>query len=114
MLEVDEGVLPSCAEARDGLCPFLEIIGRVALIAQPEVAEVGGCDDRRGALLAVNNAKGGVPAPEQRVYIVVEPRLVTKLEGRSGAGRYEGQDPSEPVQVLAEVRRNLEQDRAEL
>src|SRR5207248_6258309 len=57
VLEEDERVLPPFPQRLHRLDPLLEILVLVALVAQPHVAEVGGGDERRMALLRVRDAQ---------------------------------------------------------
>src|SRR4029078_1879738 len=88
----------------------------VARRAQAQVAEVRGRNERRRAIavLGVARTEGGVATAEERVDLVVEPRLVAKLERGPERRRQRRQEFREQPGVLACERRELKQDGAEL
>ena len=85
VLEVHERVPPRAAECLDLARPLREIGLGVALVAQPQVAPVGGGLHRGGRVLGVGHAEGRVGRPQPRVHRGVEPALVTELEGAAQA-----------------------------
>src|SRR6267143_3650536 len=114
VLEEDERVLPLLPQRLHRLGPVLEILRCVPLVAQPHVAEVGSGDERGMPLLRVRDAQRGVPHPQRLIYVVREPRRVTELPGAPQVRRELGEEIVQPVEVLLEVGRQLEQDRPEL
>src|SRR5437016_10284565 len=113
VLEEDERVLPPFPQRLHRLDPLLEILVLVALVAQPHVAEVGGGDERRMALLRVRDAQRRVRDPQCLVHVVRQPRRVTELQGATQVSRELGEEIVQPIQILLEVGRQLEQDRSE-
>src|SRR5437867_6474827 len=81
MLEEDEGVLPLPAELLHLPGPLLEILLRVALVAQPEVTEVRRGHERGRGLVRVRDTQRGVPFAQQLVDVVRKPGLVAELPG---------------------------------
>src|SRR5438132_7558774 len=114
VLEEDERVLPPCPQRLHRLDPLLEILVLVALVAQPHVAEVGSGDERRMPLLRVRDAQRRVPDPQCLVHVVRQPRRVTELPGAPQVSRELGEEIVQPIQILLEVGRQLEQDGPEL
>ena len=114
VLEVDEHVAARAGLARDGVGPALDVVRRVAFVAQPEIRVVGGDAHRRRQLLAVGDAQRQVPRRQPLEHLVVEPRRVTELERRADARRQLVEKRVEQREVLLQVRRQLEQQRAEL
>ena len=84
-------VAPPLADPTHGGQPAGEVLVGVAGGAQAQVAPVGRGDGRRGALVVVGHAEGGVPRAQQRVDLVGEPRGVPELEGGADVGRQQDQ-----------------------
>ena len=114
VLEVDEDLAAAGGLLANHVGPPRDVVRRVALVAQPEVAVVGGDLDRRRQLLAVGDAQRQVPRAQPAVHLVVQPRRVPELERRADARRKGVEERVEQREVLLQIRRQLEQQRAEL
>src|SRR6187549_124711 len=111
VLEIDEGLAPARRVRRDLVGPARDVGGLVALVAQAEVAVVGGLDDRRGLVARIRDAQGQVARPQALVDRILEPRGVAELEGRRHLRRQRVEERVEDVEVALQVRRQLEQQR---
>src|ERR1700752_4307667 len=69
VLEVDEHVPARRGARTDRSGPAPEVLGRVALIAKPEVGVGSGDLDRRRELLAVRHAQGDVRGLQARDHL---------------------------------------------
>jgi hypothetical protein len=66
----DEGIGPGGAGLPKLPEPLLQLILRVAGIAEPHVAKIGRRQDGRSAFLCIRNTQGGIGAAEQFVDVV--------------------------------------------
>ena len=114
MLEVDEHVGATRRSRLNRLGPPRDVVRRIPFIAQAEVGVIGRDLDRGRQLLALGHAERQVSRPQAGVDLVIEPRGVAELERRADAWRKGVQEGVEQCEVLFEVGRELEQQRAEL
>jgi hypothetical protein len=114
VLEIDEHVPARARLGGNRVGPAGDVAGRVAFVAQPEVGVVGGDPDGGGHLLAVGDAQREVPFRQPFEDLVVEPRLVTELEGGGRLRRQLVEKRVEERHVLLRIRRQLEQQRPQL
>jgi hypothetical protein len=63
------------------------VVLAVALVAQAQVAEIGGGHERRRRGLGVGDAERGVAGPQPRIHVVGEPGGVAEFEGAGQARR---------------------------
>src|SRR5262245_37462350 len=101
VLEVHEGLPPGLGADPRG--PRLERRRAVVHPPQPQIAPVGGGDDRRapGArLLGVGADERGVARAQRLVHLRVLPALVAELERRALPGRQQLQERLEARRVL--------------
>src|SRR5690606_24406339 len=110
VLEVHERLAPRLRG--NALAPLAQLAFLVRLAAQPEVAPAGGGDARRLLLVGLSDAERDIALPQRVEHRVIVPRRVPELDRRAHAGRYQGEQVAEPVEVLLHVRRQSEQDRA--
>src|SRR5258708_3301200 len=70
VLEEDVGIGPGASQRLDLLYPLAQALRGVALVAEPDVAEVRGRDQRRGPFLCIRDAQSSVCAPQELVDVV--------------------------------------------
>src|SRR5207302_3303416 len=114
MLEVHEHIGARSRAGADGLRPAPEVLGRVALVAQTKIA-VARRDLHGGReFLAVGDAEREILRPEPLEHLGVHPRRVPELERGAGVRGKDAEKRIEHREILAEIRRQLEEDGAEL
>src|SRR6266852_3935171 len=113
VLEVGVHALPGGHLAHPGR-PAVEVGVRVVRATEPQVAEGRGGYRRGAQVLPIGDAQRGAVLAEEIVGLVVEPALVTELEGRLEARRERAEKVGEALGVEAEVGRELEEEGAEL
>src|SRR5580658_463050 len=114
VLEVDEHLTAGGGACADDPCPALKVIGCVALIAQPEIGVTCGDLEGRGKLLTVGDTQRQIVRLEPREHLRVHPGGVAELERGASARRQQRQKFIQGGEVLAQVGRQLKEDRAEL
>ena len=114
MLEVHEHIGARSRAAADGLRPAPEVLGRVALVAQTKIAVARRDLDGGREFLAVGDAEREILRPEPLEHLGVHPRRVPELERGAGVRGKDAEKRIEHREILAEIRRQLEEDRAEL
>src|SRR6185503_15345670 len=112
VLEVDEGAAGG-EELADRSRPARQRLRRVLHGAEAKIAPVRRGHRGRRALLVIHDAERDVPAAQQPVDILVEPGRLPELEGDPQVGREQFEHPAQALRVLLEVRRELEEQRAE-
>src|SRR6266704_5539081 len=114
VLEEDERVLPALPQLLHLLGPLLQVFLLVALVAQPQVAEVGRAHDGRVAVFRVRHAQRRVRGSQRAVYVVREPRCVAEFPCTPEIGGELGEQVVQAVEIFLEIGRQLEQDGPEL
>ena len=97
----------------NSLDPLGELLARVALTPQADVAPAGSVDQfwtRR--LIHIGDAQGAQFRPQALEHVVVEPTRVPEFESHSRSLADEAQEGFESREILLEIGRQLEQDRA--
>lgn len=108
------------AQAPDMACPRRDLGGAIANPAaaavHPEIAPVRGQPELAGQVHPDGDAERNVAALQQVEDIAVEPARMAKLdrEAQPAAPPQHRQEVVEPGQVQRQVRRQLEEDRAQL
>src|SRR6185295_2694140 len=111
--EVDVDALPRAELAHAGR-PGVEVLLAIVVPPEAQVAERG-CGDRRGREpVGVGDAEGGAVTTEQAIGLVVEPGVAPELEGGLETRRKRAEKLAEPIGVEAEIRGQLEEERAAL
>src|SRR5262249_43197802 len=114
VLEEDERALPGLGEDRRR--PPGEVVVAVLGAAQAQVAPARRRDDgglRLALLVGVGRAERRALRAKDVVYVVPRPRIVAELERGGTVRRQALQERLEPGHVLLEVRRELEERRAQ-
>src|SRR5215470_17333246 len=114
VLEVDEYVAAGSRLPGDRLRPLSDVVGLIALIAQPEVRVVGRHAHGRRELLTVRDAYREIARRQPVEDFVVEPRRMPEFKRRTSAGRQLRKKCVEQRDVLSQKRRQLKQQRPEL
>src|SRR5260221_14683994 len=65
VLEEDVRIGPGASQRLDLSYPLAQALLRVALVAEPDVAEVRGCHQRRRPFLCIRDAQGRGCAPQE-------------------------------------------------
>src|SRR5439155_15925615 len=113
VLVLEEGVGLAPRLTADSLRPGAEVRRGVVGAAQAQVPPRGRRLVRRGELVVLRPAESGARRRQRPEHLVVEPRLVSKLERRATGRREQGQEIGQASNVLLQVRRKLEEHRAE-
>src|ERR1051326_7738067 len=111
VLEVAEDLAP--AGAREGPRPCVQRGVGVVHVAQAVVAPRRGRFVRGAAGLGIRHAERGVAGAQRGVGVVGEPRDVPELERAPQIGRDLYEEIAQAIDVLLEVRRQLEEERPE-
>src|SRR5438105_2266828 len=90
------------------------LLRRVGRLPEAVITEVGGDYVGNGALLGLGYAKGNVVVTQAFVGLVGKPRWMAEFEGGVKAPRQSIQELLQQFPIRLQVRRKLEQDRAEL
>jgi hypothetical protein len=114
VLEIHEYVGAVRCPVMDGLGPAGDVLRRIAFIPQSEVPVVRGDLDGSRQFLAVGHAQRQVLRLQACVDLIIQPGDMTELEGRAHVRRKGIQKRIEHREVLFKVRRELEQQSAEL
>src|ERR671919_22802 len=114
VLEEYEGVLPPGTGVAQAPRPIRQVLGDVSLVAQAHVPEIGRGLERRVARFGVGDAQRHVARTEQLVGVGGEPRFVAELERATDFLVDGRQEAPQPVDVLLEVGRELEEQGAQL
>src|SRR6185503_9470931 len=109
VLQEHVGVVPRLLA--DAARPRAQLLVAEVLAPKPEVAPVGGGDERYdGPLSGVGDAERRALCAQEIVHLVVEPRRVPELDGCPPPLGHVVEETLQPRHVLLEIRRQLEEE----
>src|SRR5262245_42331611 len=114
VFEINEHLAAGLSIGGNPIRPALNVVGRIAFVAQPEIRVSGSDIQRRGHSLAVCDSQSQIAFPQPLERLFVEPRGVSELECGADARRERLQEGIEYGQILLRARWQLKQQGAEL